>query len=129
MQDILVRIISFKESLLEDNRNMISVDIVLAQLPEVIRWLESYELNATSCRYAHYAKYITDSLKGKRHLGALVESEDFNKALKECFYILFVYKVFQYERSQGFRLKLSKVVSGPDFLDSSGVDESRDYLF
>lgn len=109
---------------------MFSVGSVVAQMCEVVKWLESYDLKAESSRYSHYERYIVDFFKTeKMHVGSSDEFESLHKALRECFYIIFVYRVFQLEKSQGFRKRLSKAVSGRDFLDSTRVAESRDYLF
>lgn len=110
--------------------SMFTTGDIISQIPFLLKWLESLGFTkAASSRYSRYESHISDffapNMAGVTHDNFIKAS----KALNECLDIVIIYKIFQNEKSKGFINRLSKTMSGPDFLDAEANGESRDFLF
>ena len=104
---------------------------ILSEMPSVIEWLVNFGFRALSSRFSRYTKYIDDYFE-KPYPTSEAGRDRFEKltrAYHECLNILIIKTVFEDEKSDGFKDKLCKVTTGPDFLFNSPNEESRNYLF
>lgn len=113
-------------------QNEFFADEILGKMPEVITWLESFNLKALSSRFSRYEKYVNEFFSTENPTSDIGRDkfEKLTRAYIECLNIVIIKKSFSNEKSDGFRNRLEKIIKGKDFLiDASPVEESRDFLF
>lgn len=113
------------------NKKTFPGELVLHQMPDVLNWLKSFGFKSLCTRCSRYVKYIDtfftennpDSEEGRTAFELLT------KSYKECLEIVIIKTVFEEEKSNGFKTRLRKVITGIDHLTNTPTSESRDYLF
>jgi hypothetical protein len=113
------------------NEKSFPSELVLQKMPEVLNWLKSFGFKSLCTRYSRYIKYIDtfftvnnpDSEEGRLAFELLI------KSYNECLEIVIIKTVFKEEKSNGFKTRLGKVITGRDHLNNAAISESRDYLF
>lgn len=113
------------------NKDIFPGELILSEMPEVIRWLESLELSVLSSRFSRYTKHIEAFFNEPNPLTdtARDKFDKLTAAYHECLNIVIIKSIFENEPSVGFKNKLSKVVTGSDFLTDSPKQEARNYFF
>ena len=115
-------------------KNDISGNDILSDMPNILNWFEVLGLKSLNIRYTRYLNHIKDFYNLElKEVDSSIGREKFNiltKALMECFHISIIYRTFKHESSKGFKTRLSKVITGPDYLDKNPNNtESRNYLY
>ncbi len=124
---------------------------IVSQIPDVLKWLSSYEINANNSRYAKYEQIINDYFNNK-DLEKYLMDKDLNsieldqklkdktlekflfmtEALKEVFEIVIIYRTLCTKTNNIFlKEKLHKIIKGRVLIDSeeNSSTNSRDILF
>ena len=106
---------------------------LIKTIPNLILWINSYNLKGSSCRYAKYKKeaenFFNEDINKTPHLYMWDLFRKQIYSFDQLMGLNYIYRYFKNEKSNGFVSRLEKMIKGPIFLSGNDNDHSRNIQF